>query len=99
MPKVDKFTQYGYFHQKFKHEMILVKTKISPSNWWPLEYCRQFSQAPTTKIIPEAPFYPTQINLNSNMDKKLHTQQSVIWNHLSIPKFQQLYRWSLGMDK
>ena len=33
------------------------------------------------------------------MDKYLHSLQCVEWNYLSIPKLQQLYRWSLEMDK
>ena len=41
----------------------------------------------------------TYINLNSNIDKKLHTSQSVGWNYSSIPKLQRLHRWSLWMDK
>ena len=33
------------------------------------------------------------------MDKWSHTQYSVGWKYLSIPKLQRLHRWSLGMDK
>ena len=33
------------------------------------------------------------------MDKLSHVQQSVGWNHLSIPKYQRLNRWNLGQEK
>ena len=36
---------------------------------------------------------------NTSMDKKSHAQQSVRWNHSTIPKLQRWNRWSLGMDK
>ena len=39
------------------------------------------------------------INFNPSMDKLSHAQYSVGWNYLSIPKLQELYCWSLGMDK
>ena len=39
------------------------------------------------------------INFDESMDKYLHLLQIVGWNHLSIPKLQQLHHWSLKIDK
>ena len=36
-------------------------------------------------------------HFNPSMDTLSHTQLSVEWNNLSIPKLQRLYRWSLGV--
>ena len=41
----------------------------------------------------------TWMNFNPNMDEQSHTQWSVGWNYLSIPKLQLLHRWSLGKHK
>ena len=44
-------------------------------------------------------FLLTWITIFPSMDKSLHTQKSVGWKYLSIPKLQRYNRWSLGMDK
>ena len=50
-------------------------------------------------ILAPVVLFLTWINFNPSMDKWLHSQESVEWNYLSIPKLQRLYRWSLMMDK
>ena len=44
------------------------------------------------------PLLLTWFNFNPSMDMHSHTQWSVEWNYLSIPKLQMCNRWNLGMD-
>ena len=45
------------------------------------------------------PSLVTWIDFNPHIDKKIHAQLSVRWNHLSDPRLQRCSRWSLRMRK
>ena len=57
------------------------------------------SQAIDFGLVLEGFLLLTLFNFNPSMDKYLHAQGYVGWNHLLIPKLRRLNRWSLGMDK
>ena len=46
----------------------------------------------------EVPTRNVKSTIESNMDEKSHTLESVGWNNLSIPKLKRLCRWSLRID-
>ena len=45
------------------------------------------------------PIFITWIDFIPSKDKQLYPLLSVWWNYVSIPKLQQLHRWSLGLNK
>ena len=46
----------------------------------------------------QGPLSLTWIKFNHSLNKQSHTQYSVRWNYLFIPKLQWLHHWSLVMD-
>ena len=50
-----------------------------------LVFTLQYIDQLVTTVTPGAPFY-------HNVDKLSYTQQSVVWNYLTIPKLQRLRR-------
>ena len=56
------------------------------------------TQCQDKKVSPGPPLL-TWFNFHPSMDKLLHTQKSLGWNCLFIPKLQRLHRWCFGMDE
>ena len=82
---------------------MLVKEVTEDGNacsFWYIQYSRRiFISLGIASCRNQVPFLLTCFESNATMDKWWHTEYSVRWNSLCIPKLQWLHRWNLGMDK